>query len=285
MDLRGRVLAAGVVALLSACTSSSPEAAPSPAAPSVAPSAAASTPADVVAACTHVRTAFEQQAARNWGTVLAALGAAWQAGHAANDRQFVALIPPPGSLRLDDTQRLGEVTDTLAFACGLPSRPRPGSSPAAPSRREVMVSFTAVDGVRVGTPADEAERRLRQSLGDADSHDLPGCNGESGRRLTWGSFDVVLSNDGKGPPVLLGWALRRGVSRVSYRLPYDIQPGDAVRDAMTRVPGAVGVAGEGETEGRYVISTDRRPDVLWISDQKGRTGKVEEVTFRDPSCD
>ena len=240
--------------------------------------------ADVVAACTHVGGAFAAQATRGWKTVLSELEAAWTAGHAASDRQLARLLPSPGSLDPADTQTLGEVTDTLTFACGLPSRPSPGSSPA-PSRREVDVSVRAVDGVPMGTPADDAERRLRHSLGDADSDPLPGCEGESGRRLTWGSFSVILSGEGTGPVALRGWSLRSGISRVRYRLPFDVVPGDAIRDVLSRVPAAAGVVGEGETDGRYVVHTDRAPGLLWISDDKGRAGTVEEIPFNDSGCD
>jgi hypothetical protein len=114
---------------------------------------------------------------------------------------------------------------------------------------------------------------------------FPTATARPGRSLTWGSFTVVLSNEGKGPVVLRGWTLRSGISRVSYVLPYDVQPGDTIRDVLKRVPGAVGVTGEGETDGRYVVHTDRAPDLLWISDAKGRGGAVEEVSLRGPGCD
>lgn len=286
---RGRLAGVALVAgLLGGCTSSGDSAAPDSSAAATAAAQPSTTPSmspEVVAACAHVRTAFEQQAQRNWQAVLTALDKAWQAGHQASDRQLADLLPAPGALRLDDTQTLGEVTDTLTFACGLPGRPSPGSSPAPPSRREVAVSVAAVDGVRLGTSAGEAERRLRQTLGDANAEDVSGCDGETAKRLTWGAFSVILSNDGKGPVVLRGWTLRAGISRVSYRLPYDVQPGDAVRDVLHRVPDAKGVTGEGPTDGRYVVYTDRSPDLLWISDEKAARGKVEVVTFRDPSCD
>jgi hypothetical protein len=274
--------------LLTGCTSSGEPPGPtaSAAAPSPVPSVTVSMSPEIVAACTHVRTAFAAQAVRDWKAVLAELTAAWRAGHESSDHQFAGLLAPPDALRLDDPQTLGKVTDTLTFACGFPSRPSPNSSPAAPSRREVQVSLAAVDGVRMGTPAAEAERRLRQSLGDADSQPLPGCNGETGRTLTWGSFTVVLSDEGKGPVVLRGWTLRSGISRVTYRLPYDVQPGDTMREVLDRVPGAVGVPGEGEFDDRHLlVHTDRAPDVLWISDEKGRAGKVEEISLRGVGCD
>lgn len=241
--------------------------------------------AEVLAACTHVRTAFAAQAGLEWETVLREVNEAWRVGHGAGDRQFARLLPAPGTVGLQDTHTLGETTDVLAFACGLQIGVKAARSPAPPSRREVRVSVTAVDGVPMGTPADDAERRLRRSLGDADSHELPGCDGETGRRLTWGAFTVVLSNEGKGPVVLRGWSLRPGVSRVSYVLPYDVQPGDAIRDVPKRVPGGVGSDGEGPTEGRYGVHTDRVPHLLWTSDDKGRAGKVEEVSYRDFGCD
>ncbi|MDT7571705.1 MAG: hypothetical protein QOE05_1879 [Actinomycetota bacterium] len=286
--MRARITAVLLVAgLLGGCMSSgdAPKTGSSVATTAALPSPTPSMSAEIVTACLHVRTAFEQQATRNWKAVLTELKAASDAAHSASDRQLARLLPPTGALRLDDTKTLGAVTDTLAFACGLPSRPIPGSSPAAPNRREVVLSVDAVDGVRMGTPADEAERRLRQSLGDANAEDVSGCDGEKAKRLTWGSFSVKLTNEGKGPMVLRGWTLRAGVSRVSYRTPYDVQPGDPVRDALARVPGAQGVIGEGPTDGRYVVHTDRSPELLWISDEKGRAGTVEEITFHDPSCD
>jgi hypothetical protein len=285
----GALLVAGLIAGCSSDGSARPRSQPTPAPtvaalPSTAPSAAPSMSAETFAACTHVGRAFAAQASRDWKTVLHELDTAWRLGHRAADRQLAYLLPEPGALDLEDTQTLGEQTDTLTFACGLPGRPIPGSSPAAPSRRRVPLSVTAVDGVPMGTPADEAERRLRASLGDADSDELPGCDGETGRRLSWGVFSVVLSNGGNGAVVLRGWTLRHGVSRVTYALPYDVQPGDAMRDALTRVPAAVRVDGEGSTAERTVIHTDQSPDLLWISDPAGN-GDVETISFRDPSCD
>ena len=277
-------------ALLTGCSSDDrtapvlPSSAASSAAP--VPAIAPSMSAEALGACLRVRNAFRAQATRDWETVLRELNEAWRVGHASPDRQLARMLPAPGTVRLDDTQTLGEVTHTLVFACGLSLRANPSDSPAAPDRRQVEVSASAVDGVPMGTPADEAERRLRHSLGDADVQDLTGCNGGSGRRLIWGTFQVVLSDKAGERVQLHGWSLRPGVSRVSYALPYDVQPGDAMQDVLERVPGAAGVPGEGAYDERYfIVHTDRTPDLLWRSDEKGRSGAVEEISFRDPSCD
>jgi hypothetical protein len=229
---------------------------------------------EVVAACTHVRTAFAALADQQWKTVVRELETAWRVGHGASDRQLAYLLPQ--ELDPSDTQTISEQTDTLTFACGLPSRPTPGSSPAAPDRRTVVVSTQAVDGVVLGTAADEAERRLRHSLGDADTQTPTGCEGESGRWLTWGTFRVFLG--GKGTATLQGWTLQHGLSRVFYALPYDVQPGDVIRDAMRRVPGA---AGQTKEHG-YEFRTDRAPELSWAS--VDAAGDVETIAYRVPDC-
>jgi hypothetical protein len=234
---------------------------------------------EVVAACTHVRAAFEAQAVRDWNKVVATLEAAWRVGHTAADRQLARFLPAPGTVGIDDTQTLGEVTDSLTFACGFSTRPVPGTSIGSPNRPPVALSESAVAGVPMGTPADQAERLLRQSLGDADE-DVAICGTDSYRRLKWGSFSVLLGNEGTGK-VLRGWNLRDGVSRVFYQPPFDVQPGDAMSTVSKRVPGAVG---EGPLD-RYVVHTDRSPDLRWISTYKGAGGWVDEIAFRSFDCD
>jgi hypothetical protein len=281
----GKLLLTGLLLAVCGCTSSggsatstaATTAAPTPAAAS--PTTPASMSPEVIAACGHVRTAFEAQAVRDWDKVVAQLTAAWRVGHGAADRQLAAFLPAPGTVGVDDTQTLGEVTDSLTFACGLSTRPVPGTSIAPAYRRQVTLSEQAVDGVRIGTPADEAERLLRASLGDADEG-VATCGGESYRRLQWGSFSVLFGKDGTGS-VLHGWNLRAGISRVFYRLPFDVQPRDAVSGVVKRVPGAVG---EGPPD-LYVVQTDRSPDLRWVSHDKGAGGEVDEIAFRSLGCD
>jgi hypothetical protein len=281
-----------LLAVLAGCTSSGEHAAPSPVAPTTAASTtAAPTPVatlptappsmspEVIAACGHVRTAFEQQAAHDdWNKVVASLEAAWRAGHTAADRQLAGFLPAPGTVGVDDTQTLGEVTDTLTLACGLSTRAVPGTSLRAPNRRPVALSETAVDGVRMGTSSADAERLLRQSLGDAEE-DVAICGTDSYRRLTWGLFAVLFDNNGRG--VLHGWSLRAGMGPVFFQPPYDVQPGDAMSTVSKRVPGTVG---EGPPD-LYVVHTDRSPDLRWISRYKGAGGWVDEITFRSYDCD
>jgi hypothetical protein len=287
--MRSRRVAVAVllVTLAAACTSGGDAAKPGTSTvPSAAPtpSTAPSMSSAVVAACTHVRSAFQAQAVRDWNKVIASLEAAWRVGRNADDRQLAAFLPAPGTVGVDDTQTLGEVTDSLTFACGLPVRPGPGSALGAPDRPAVDVSVSAVGGVRIGTAADESERRLRQSLGDADVRDVPSCAGEAVRRLGWGSFSVIVTNTSDSS-VLRGWSLRFGVSRVFYRLPYDVQPGDRMAEVLTRVPGAVGGTSEGPAGRRYAVHTDRSPGLQWFAGETGRAGTVQAISFRDPGCD
>jgi hypothetical protein len=213
--------------------------------------------------------------------VLHELDEAWRAGHGASDRQLGYLLPEPGAIAPTDTTSLGKQTDTLVFACGFNPRASPGASPPAPDRRTVELSAEAVDGVPLGTPSDEAERLLRHTLGDADTQDPTDCHIDGTRWLTWGTFRVALSTDTAGKGVLRGWMLRRGLSRVAYALPYDVQPGDAMSAVLHRVPGATG---QSTGDGGYTIRTDRAPDLSWSTSVDGAGGDVDTIAFRDTPC-
>ena len=276
---------------LSACTAESSTDAGEPASvsasPSPSPEPAPTLSAEVDAACAHIELATRAQARHDWKTVTAELFTAWRVGHTASDRTFARMLPPPDAFFPDDTQTIGEETDTLAVACGLPFEPVAGSPAGSPTRPTFELSATSVAGVRIGTAAADAERQLRERLGAPDETTaLPGCEGEEGTQVKWGIFTVVLSNEGHGPVLLRGWSLRWGSSHVRFTTPYDVQIGDPIRDALRRVPEAVGVDSSGEDEGGYVVSTKKVPQMFWIATSiPSAKGDVDEISYNDPGCD
>ncbi|MBK5306482.1 MAG: hypothetical protein JJD92_07325 [Frankiaceae bacterium] len=73
-----------------------------------------------------------------------------------------------------------------------------------------------------------------------------------------------------------------GPSRLRYALPYDVQPGAAMREVLNRVPGATGVVGD---NGGFFVHTDRLPDVIWSSTADNASGRVDEVSFHGHVCE
>ena len=172
--------------------------------------------------------------------------------------------------------------------------PSPVAESSPTGKREgVVVDHTSVAGVRLGTPAAEAERRLTAALGRPRKLALPGCNGERGFWLSWETLTVLLSDEygdeygteSSDAVVLAGWTVIGGTSKHKLALPYDVLPGTPMRDVLTRVPGAKGNPGEGATEGQYLVHTEQTPDLLWLSGSFDDSGVVDEVTFRNATCD
>lgn len=141
-------------------------------------------------------------------------------------------------------------------------------------------------GVRIGTLGAEAERRLRARLGRPTKTPLPGCYGETGHYLSWGTLTVYLSDWGSGPVLLTGWTVEAGASRVRWRLPYDVAAGDSVRKVLTNVPDAKGgVPAEGENTMFFVVRTSRAPGLTWTSTTADENGRVAAVDFKGEGCD
>lgn len=151
----------------------------------------------------------------------------------------------------------------------------------------VVVNTKSVAGVRIGTPATEAERRLRAALGKPTSTSpLPGCYGESGRFLTWDTLTVNLSDSASGPVLLTGWNVERGVSRYRWRLPYDVSAGDTIRKVLANVPGAKGsVPQEGANTTWFIVHTDRARYLTWTSTTGDKNGRVADVDYNGEGCD
>lgn len=162
--------------------------------------------------------------------------------------------------------------------------PSPSPSPSpSPAPREIEISSTSIDDVPIGTPGDEAERRLRRALGPPRSDPL--CEDLPGRWLTWGTLTAVLGQEDPrngGPVVLVGWTVDPGPSRFRHALPYDVQPGTAMRDVLRRVPSAAGVMGD---NGGYFVHTDRLPGMIWASTANDASGRVDGISFRGGVCE
>lgn len=162
--------------------------------------------------------------------------------------------------------------------------PRP-----TPSRRAVSLSTSGVAGVPFGTPDRDAERRLRRALGPPLSEPLPDCDGIQGRTLSWGSLDVVLSDEDGGSIVLVGWSVSdRPRASFLYDLPYGVQLGTPMRSVLTKVPRSEGYpVDEGPFTGDYVVRTAEEPYVFWRSRQGDGSGRVDEISFQTASlgCD
>ena len=159
--------------------------------------------------------------------------------------------------------------------------PSLASTAAAPG---VEVNTTSVAGVRIGTMAAEAERRLRAALGKPHKTPLPGCYGETGHRLSWDTLAVFLSDSASGPVLLIGWDVEAGPSRWRWRLPYDVTPGDSVRKALTNVPDAEGGAPEWSPES-FGVHTSRAPGLSWTSTTADENGRVADVNYKGEGCD
>lgn len=162
----------------------------------------------------------------------------------------------------------------------------PGSRGLEPEddQQRVRLSSTEVAGVRLGTEAVAAERDLRAVLGPPSSKRSSGCGDEPGWVLTWGTLRVVLSLEA-GRGVLSGWSLEAGTAGFAYDLPYDVPLGASVPDLLARVPHATGLAGEGATDGSYVVTTAPLPGLVWTSPDPDGRGRVEAVEFNGASCD
>lgn len=155
----------------------------------------------------------------------------------------------------------------------------------APTSGQVTVDTKSVAGVRLGTEANDAERRLRQALGLPVSAELPDCNGEIGRTLTWKSLTAYLSDSGNGGTVRLsGWSVEAGPTAKDIALPYDTAVGEAMREVLSKVPAATGLAlEEGPYAGRFAVTTERAPGLLWLS--SNQRGQVTAAAFQAVSCD
>ena len=149
----------------------------------------------------------------------------------------------------------------------------------------ITVTTDEVAGVPLGTAADEAERRLREVLGTPATEPLPGCYGESGRRLTWRALTAFLSDGADGGAVeLSGWEVVSGAGAAAIELPYDTAVGDAVREVLARVPSSTGrVLEEGPEAGTYAVTTENADGLFWLSPDED--GVVVEASFRAESCD
>lgn len=164
-------------------------------------------------------------------------------------------------------------------AISVPLCSRPVTSAA---RAAVTLSATSVVGVRLGTAASEAERRLRAALGTPRSNQLPGCNGERGHTLRWDRLTAVFAEE-SGGVVLQGWRADAGAG-TRVILPYNTSLGMPVSLVKDRVPGGRWtVAAEGELAGSYVLSTPRMPGLLWVADAD--RGSVGSALFNSPGCD
>lgn len=149
-----------------------------------------------------------------------------------------------------------------------------------------MVSPTEVAGVPLGIAADEAERRLRQTLGVPVRQRLQDCDGQSsGQALTWKALRVFLTDGGDGGPVVLsGWLVDAGANAKTIGLPYDTAVGDSARDVLARAPASTGeTSTEGPYAGTFVVTTDEAPGLLWLA--ASEDGFVDEASFAAPWCD
>lgn len=147
------------------------------------------------------------------------------------------------------------------------------------------MSPTDVAGVRLGTAADEAEVQLREVLGVPVVQDLPGCNGESGRSLTWQALTASLGDGADGGPVeLSGWLVTEGTGAGDVLLPYDTTVGDSAAGVLASLPGATGeIAAEGPYAESFLITTEEAVGLLWLSPT--RDGNVVEASFGAQTCD
>lgn len=152
--------------------------------------------------------------------------------------------------------------------------------PQKPVQQSVVLSSTQVAGVRIGTAAPEAERRLRRTLGVPVEH-VSTCDGNTYHRtLTWGTLTAVFSRES-----LQGWEVVRGVSRLHYELPYDGELGLPVRELLRRLPDGKGLPGEGPSDGQYIV-TSASTGTIWSARGRDDRGRVETASFEGvPYCD
>ncbi len=168
-------------------------------------------------------------------------------------------------------------------AAGTPAPPAPATSG---DQQVVELSTQAVAGVPLGTAAADAERRLREELGEPTRADAsPGCNGETGRTLAWEQLSVFLVDDDGQDPVLSGWSAGPG-GRFAYRLPFGTRLGETAAATERRVPRSAGaLLEEGPYAGSYVVRTREHPDLLWTAAGDTEQDLVDEVSFAAPTCD
>ena len=176
--------------------------------------------------------------------------------------------------------------DPTAAASRVSQAAARATTSAAPSttpvRKVVVLRAEQVAGVPVGTPQDEARRRLTAALGRPRESVLPGCYGEQGQALRWGTVTAYLSNRGQGPVVLSGWAVLAGPSSYRFDLPYGTSLGSDLSEVEERVPHPQReLLDEGPRSGATVVRTADVPELLWWGDAEVLT----ELSFRDEECD
>jgi hypothetical protein len=109
----------------------------------------------------------------------------------------------------------------------------------------VAVTTTSIGDVKLGTPANEAERRLRALLGRPDRVLDGGCTlyspSEHARYLTWGSLTTSLSDRAPGSvgqdvvtKALMSWRVGQGRSHVELKLPHGIKTSMSSVEVRTR---------------------------------------------------
>lgn len=202
---------------------------------------------------------------------------------ACTNDEPVSTSSTPASSRTPSSSTAA-VNNDAATSVGTPG-PVPSVTPTD-ARPGVDVNTTSVAGVRIGTPAAEAERRLRAALGKPMKTPLPGCYGETGHYLSWDALTVFLSDLASGPVLLTGWDVDAGPSRWRWRLPYDVDVGDGMRTALRNVPDAEGaVPTEGGSTGSFVVHTSRAPGLTWTSTTADEDGRVASVNYMGEGCD
>lgn len=168
-----------------------------------------------------------------------------------------------------------------------PSRVAASPSVASPSPTSdrIAVSATEVAGVPIGTPADDAEQRLTKALGRPVKEALPGCYGETGSSLTWGSLIAFVSDGAeRGDVVLRGWVVTAGPNSQRIVLPYDTAVGQTTGEVMSRVPAAEGTdVMEGPYAESFLVTTPETPNLLWRANAEG--GVVDVAAYKAEGCD
>jgi len=144
----------------------------------------------------------------------------------------------------------------------------------------------AVAGVPLGTPADEAQRRLVAAIGKPSGREsVLGCNGETGRLLSWAQLTVFLIDYEGANPVLSGWSAASS-EQYAYQLPYGTRLGETAAATQQRVPRSSGEqAEEGPLTGSYIVSTPEQQALLWIAAGGTAADPIDEVSFERLSCD
>ena len=133
-----------------------------------------------------------------------------------------------------------------------------------------------------------AEQQLRRLLGPPTRVLTGGCPDnfdERSRTLSWPGLWVTFSDEGNGGPMTrYSWTLERSPAARRYLPPYAVRPGDPVSAARRAIPDSRRADDELH-HGVYLIRTDRRPFLAWISARADGRGVVDYIHFRESICD